>query len=102
MRNGRGEMTGVKATMAMFASALTRPLQRKVVDETGLKGAYTFKLQFVPDENPVRPGEDGAALSTDGPSLLTALREQLGLTLKPTKGPVEVLIIDHAEKPTPN
>jgi bla regulator protein blaR1 len=103
MRNGRGEMTGVKATMAMFAASLTRPLRRRVVDETGLKGAYTFKLQFVPDENPVRPGQDGAAPSTtDGPSLFTALREQLGLTLKATKGPVEVLVIDHAEKPTPN
>src|SRR5579864_738864 len=89
MRNGRGEMTGVKATMAMFASALSRPLQRKVVDETGLTGAYTFKLQFVPDEKPARPSDDGAAPSLDGASLFTALREQLGLTLKPAKGPVE-------------
>jgi uncharacterized protein (TIGR03435 family) len=104
MRNGRGVMTGVKATMPMFALALSRPLQRKVIDETGLKGAYNFTLQFVPDENQTRPGDDGAAPSTsiDGPSLFTALREQLGLSLKPSKGPVEVLVIDRAEKPTPN
>jgi uncharacterized protein (TIGR03435 family) len=102
MRNGRGEMTGEKANMAMFASALSRPLQRKVVDETGLSGAYNFKLKFVPDENPLRPTEDGAAPSIDGSSIFTALREQLGLTLKPAKGPVEVLVIDHAEKPAPN
>ncbi len=102
MRNGRGEMSGVKATIPMLASALTRPLQRKVVDETGLKGAYTFTLRFVPDENLARPNEDGAASSLDGSSLFTALREQLGLTLKSTKGPVEVLVIDHADKPTPN
>jgi len=101
MRNGRGEMTGVN-TMAMFASALSRPLQRKVVDETGLTGAYTFKLQFVPDEKPARPSDDGAAPSLDGASLFTALREQLGLTLKPAKGPVEVLVIDHADKPSVN
>jgi uncharacterized protein (TIGR03435 family) len=102
MRNGRGEMTGVNATMAMFALALSRPLQRKVVDETGIKGAYSFKLQFVPEQNPARPGEDGAAPELNGSSVFTALQEQLGLTLKATKGPVEVLVIDHAEKPTPN
>jgi uncharacterized protein (TIGR03435 family) len=104
MRNGRGLMTGVKATMAMLASALSRPLQRIVIDETGLKGGYTFKLQFVPEENPTRPGGDGAEPSTaiDGPTLFRPLREQLGLALKPSKGPVEVLVIDRAEKPTPN
>ncbi|HLJ51447.1 MAG TPA: M56 and DUF3738 domain-containing protein [Bryobacteraceae bacterium] len=102
MRNGRGEMTGVNATMAMFASALSRPLRRKVVDETGLNGAYTFKLQFVPDQNSAQPVDDSDASLIDSPSLFTALREQLGLTLKPAKGPVEVLVIDHAEKPAPN
>ena len=99
---GPGQMTGVKATMSMFASALSRPLQRQVIDETGLKGAYNFKLQFVPDRNPSKPGEDGVIPTGDGPSIFTALQEQLGLNLKTSKGPVEVLVIDHAEKPTPN
>jgi bla regulator protein blaR1 len=102
MRNGRGVMAAVKATMPMFAGALSRPLQMKVVDQTGLKGAYTFELHFTPDENPTRPNNDAAAPSIDGPSLFTALREQLGLTLKPGKGPVQLLVIDHAEKPAPN
>jgi bla regulator protein BlaR1 len=102
MRNGRGEMTGVKATMAMFASSLSRPLQRKVVDETGLTGIYNFKLQYVPDENLAKLSGDDALPPIDGSSLFTALREQLGLTLKSTKGPVEVLVIDHAEKPAAN
>ena len=99
---GPGQMTGVKATMSMFASTLSRPLQRHVIDETGIKGAYNFKLQFVPDQNPSKPGEDGVIPTDDGPSIFTALQEQLGLNLKATKGPVEVLVIDHAEKPAPN
>jgi uncharacterized protein (TIGR03435 family) len=97
-----GHMTGVKATMPMFASALSRPLQRRVIDETGLRGAYTFKLQFVPDQKPPKPGEDASSPGSDGPSIFAALQEQLGLNLKVTKGPVEILVIDHAEKPTAN
>ena len=99
---GPGQMTGVKATMAMLATTLSRPLQRKVVDETGLKGDYNFKLQFVPEQNTSKPGDDGAIPPNDGPSIFTALQEQLGLNLKATKGSVDVLVIDHAEKPIPN
>lgn len=76
-------MTGVKATMAMLASTLSRPLQRKVI-ETGLKGSYSFRLQFVPEQNPPGPGAEGPP-GTDGPSIFTALQEQLGLSLKPSK-----------------
>ena len=94
-------MTGVKATMPMFARALERTLQRKVVDETGLQAAYTFKLQFVPEENTARLDADVASHS-DGPSLVNALREQLGLSLRADKGPVEVLVIDHGERPSGN
>ncbi len=99
---GPGRMTGVKATMPMLASALSRPLQHRVIDETGLKGVYSFKLQFVPDPNPAKPGADDGIPANDGPSLFAALPEQLGLNLKATKGPVEVLVIDHAGKPVPN
>jgi uncharacterized protein (TIGR03435 family) len=95
MMNGRGEMTGVKATMPMLASSLSRVLQRQVVDETGLKGTYTFKLQFLPDQSTPRPDEDGA-------SIFTALQEQLGLSLRAGRGPVKVLVIDSAEKPSGN
>ena len=102
MRNGRSEMTAVKATMDMLAGALTRPLQRKVVNRTGLTGVYTFKLQFAPDAPAPNRDADDAAPLEENPALATALREQLGLTLRASHGPVEVLVIDRAEKPARN
>jgi uncharacterized protein (TIGR03435 family) len=102
MMNRRGEMTGVKATMPMLASSLMRVLQRQVVDETGLKGGYRFKLQFVPDKRPPSPDDVEARPDGERASLFTALEEQLGLSLKAKKGPVEVLVIDSAEKPSGN
>ncbi len=106
MRSSRGRMTGIRATMPMFASALSRPLERKVVDETGLKGVYTFELKFVPDEGsgrPAPPERSGPPRPDDSePSIFTALREQLGLSLKPTRGPVDILVIDHVERPSEN
>jgi uncharacterized protein (TIGR03435 family) len=101
MRNLRGELHGVKATMPMLAGSLTRVLQRQVVDETGLKGAYSFTLQFQPDQVRSRADDSGAP-DIDGASIFTALQEQLGLSLKAGKGPVEVLVIDSAEKPSAN
>jgi uncharacterized protein (TIGR03435 family) len=68
-------------------------LRNLVFDETGLTGAYTFSLEWSPD--------DGRAPS-GGPSLFTALQEQLGLKLESVKRPVEHLVIDHAEKPSEN
>jgi uncharacterized protein (TIGR03435 family) len=100
MRNLRGELQGDKATMPMLAGSLTRVLQRQVLDKTGLKGAYTFRLQFLPDQKP--PGPDEALPSNDGTSIFTALQEQLGLNLRATKGPVEVLVIDQVERPSGN
>ena len=99
MRNNYGLVTGIRATMPMFAATLSKKLDRLVVDETGLKGAYTFKLAVTPE--PV-PGDDRPPPPGDHPSIFTALPEQLGLTLKAGKGPVQILVIDHAEKPTEN
>jgi len=98
---GPGRMTGVRATMSMLATALTKPLQSKVIDETGLTGAYNFTLEFTPEQNPAKPGAD-AVPADDGPSLFAALQQQLGLELKTGNGPVEVLVVDRAEKPTAN
>jgi len=65
-------------------------LGRQVVDRTGLKGLYDFTLEWTPD----RPeGQDNP-----GPSLFTALQEQLGLKLESVKAPVEVLVVDSVEK----
>ena len=60
-----------------------------VVNHTELKGVFNFKLNW-----------DGGA--TEGPSIFTALQEQLGLRLRAAKAPVEILVIDHAEKPSEN
>lgn len=84
-------MHGINASMGLFAARLARELERPVLDETGLKGAFDFKLEYV--KNFSEP--------TEGPSIFGALR-QLGLKLLPTKRPVSHLVIDHAEKPSEN
>jgi uncharacterized protein (TIGR03435 family) len=89
---GKVNMRGSDVPMTELASNLGNQLQRFVVDETGLPGHYDFLLHWNPD-----PAED----STE-PSLSTALHEQLGLKLEPRKGPVQMLIIDSAEKPSEN
>jgi len=83
---------------------LTFALGRPVVDKTGFTGEFDVKLSFNADDILLgMPGDPGGArLSTDPnlPSIFAALEEQLGLKLSPGKGPVEVLVIDHAERPT--
>jgi uncharacterized protein (TIGR03435 family) len=96
---GPGQMSGV-ATLPALATTLMRPLRRKVIDETGLKGSYNFKIRFAP-EQPSAPGADTVPPS-DGPSIFTALQDQLGLRLKTAKRPIEVLVIDTVTKPAPN
>ena len=68
---------------------------RTVVDKTGLTGNYDFKMTFTPDM-----GLQGAA--GDGPSIFTALQEQLGLKLEAAKGPGEFIVVDHVERPSAN
>ena len=94
---GPGQIKGVHATMPSLATALTRPLKRRVIDETGLSGTYDFQLRFAPDQ----VGADAAAM-TDAPSIFAALEEQLGLSLKTAKRPVDVVIIDSVQKPASN
>ena len=80
------------ASMAQIASALGYAVARPVIDKTGLRETYYFDLKWAGDNAPDSPL----------PSLPAMLREQFGLELKPDKGPVEVLVIDRAERPTPN
>jgi uncharacterized protein (TIGR03435 family) len=89
-RGVRGPLTGRKASMPGLAATLSLVMGRKVLDRTGLTGLYDFTLEYAPDN----------AVDSELPSLVTALQEQLGLKLESSKGPVEVLVIDHAEKPT--
>jgi uncharacterized protein (TIGR03435 family) len=84
-----GPITGRKASMAGFAATLSGLVGRKVIDQTGLSGVYDFTLEFAPPD----------VVDSPLPALVTALQEQLGLRLKATSGTVEVLVVDHAEKP---
>jgi uncharacterized protein (TIGR03435 family) len=103
-RRGRIEMHG--CTMKQFAdnlSGLARfDLGRRVVDHTGLTGYYTFNLQWAPVEPTIPSSTDLSQPAPAGPSIFTDVKEQLGLELKPIKGPLDTIMIDRAEMPTPN
>jgi uncharacterized protein (TIGR03435 family) len=73
-----------------------------VVDRTGLTGDYEFDLTWTPEARPGASAESFVRVDPNGPSLFTAVQEQLGLKLEATTGPVEVLVIDSAERPTPD
>ena len=92
--------------MAELAKTLSRTyvsmLGRNVIDGTGLTGAFDLHLTWAMDSAGARSGAIDNALDLAGPSIFTALQEQLGLKLESTKGPVEVLVIDHIEKPSGN
>jgi len=92
------------ATMAQFASMLQRGvLDRPVVDRTGLTARYDFTLEWTPDETqfdgnlpPVSPE------NAKKPDLFTALQQQLGLRLEPSRAPVDVIVIDSVQRPSEN
>ncbi len=77
-----------------------------MIDQTGLKGDYNFELKWTPDESHDQgfkgPGDGPPPPDANGPSLFTALQEQLGLKLESQKGSVDLLVIDHAEKASEN
>jgi uncharacterized protein (TIGR03435 family) len=79
-----------------IASQLTNVLREPVRNETSLKGVYTFSLAYSPDR---RVGANEAEPSEpSGPSIFTALEEQLGLKLEAEKVPVDVVVLDHCDK----
>jgi uncharacterized protein (TIGR03435 family) len=97
MMFGNGRLTGQAAPMQNLVNVLTQQMHRQVMDQTGLTGKYDFTLTWAPDE---LGGHEAGA--DQGPSLFTALEEQLGLKLNSTKGLVDTVVIDHAEQPTEN
>jgi bla regulator protein blaR1 len=109
---GREGLTVQGIPIADLVRHLSRQLGRTVVDKTGLTGKYDFTLKWTPDERQApmfkgaegsQPGTGGtAAPESSGPSIFTAIQEQLGLKLESEKGPVNILIIDHVEKPSEN
>ncbi len=98
--NGIGRLTAQRMTMASLTRILTVVTDRLVVDKTGLTAEYDFDLRWTPDDLQESAGEIPEAVS--GPSIFTALKEQLGLKLQPAKGPVDILVIDHIERPSEN
>jgi uncharacterized protein (TIGR03435 family) len=86
--------------LSEFAKVLSPYEERTVVDRTGLTGNWDFELRFTPDDvGQPAPGQDPPVIDPNGPSFVTALRDQLGLKLDPAKGPVEVLVVDRVERP---
>jgi uncharacterized protein (TIGR03435 family) len=94
--NGAGVVITKGRTVGDLASTLGGMLDRNVIDNTGLSGTYEIDLKWGPDE--VRPG--AAAAESELPPIFTAIQEQLGLRLQPARGPVTVLVIDSAQRPT--
>jgi uncharacterized protein (TIGR03435 family) len=101
--SGRGGVVGQRVPMTYFAWFLSQQVGRPVVDRTGLGQHYDFTLQWTPEPLPSASAEAREPLpSADGPTIFTALREQLGLKLQSEKAPVEVFVIDSAERPLEN
>jgi bla regulator protein blaR1 len=105
---GRGKFEVTSATLSRLVFVLSMQPElggRVVLDKTGLQGRYSFTFQWTPENLSARGGQsaDSAPSSeSSGPSLFTALREQLGLRLESTKAPVDTIAIEHIERPTEN
>ena len=92
-RNGEGksEVIGEKLPVALLTRFLSGQVGRTIIDQTGLSGKYDLTLTYAPEMGDL-----------SGPSLFTALQEQLGLKLESGKGPVDVVVVDSAERPSEN
>ena len=94
---GNSEIKFWNESIKSFALIFETPVERPIVDRTGLEGTYDFDLNFAPEDTPSNPSDSKL------PDIFTALQEQLGLKLVPQKVPIDTLIIDHVDKiPTEN
>lgn len=89
--NGYGHMMGRHLTMENLTSMLAAQVERPVIDKTGITGQFDVRLDWVPDDSP-----------ETGPSIFTAVQEQLGLKLESERAPVETVVIDHVDRPSDN
>jgi uncharacterized protein (TIGR03435 family) len=102
---GRARIHYPDTTMTLFASYLSLQLRKPVTDATGLKGKYDIAMFWATDDAArASPDPGGVLVAADpAPTLMEALQDQLGLRLESKKGPVEFVVVDHAEKiPTEN
>jgi uncharacterized protein (TIGR03435 family) len=111
MMAGRGHFESEGTGMDALTRSLSSVVGRTVIDKTGLAGNFDYKLDWTPDDapppmpksaSPDASGAGTAATETSGPSLFTAIQEQLGLKLEAVKGPVDVIVIDQIEQPAAN
>jgi uncharacterized protein (TIGR03435 family) len=106
MRIGPGQMVLGGVPMSQLATVLSPFAQRVVIDRTGLGGTFDLRLSWIPEKVPQGEPPPGAPqlppVDPNGPSLFAALQEQLGLKLESQRAPLEVLVIDDVERPTPD
>jgi len=99
---GGAQMRGGKIAMPELVRTLSMLLDRSVIDRTGFTQLFDLQLDFVPDDTtpamPPPPPDSGIS----GVSIAQALQQQLGLRLESTKGPVQVIVVDQAERPSAN
>jgi uncharacterized protein (TIGR03435 family) len=105
IQQGPGRIRFGGFPLSLFATGISNRLGRATVDHTGLTGNWEFELTFaaeVPPPGALPPGVDPPAVDANAPDLFTAVREQLGIKIDSTKGPVDVLVIDSVQQPTPD
>jgi uncharacterized protein (TIGR03435 family) len=101
---GTGMLVANAVPLSRFAKILSPQLDHLVIDRTSLTGRFDIQVRWTPDTSDSldRSSRATPASSFDAPAIYSAIQEQLGLKLVPAKGPVEVLVIDHPERPTTN
>ena len=108
---GPGEFNGEAVIITNLADHLAYIVHHPVTDKTGLTGIYDINLKWTPEDQPAEAATEvdcaqgklvGPCSQLTGPTIFTALQEQLGLKLQSSKGPVETLVIDHADPPSEN
>ncbi len=97
---GNGTFSADSRSVSQLAAIISAMVDRRVVDQTGLTGLFNAHLAWTPDQMPQQSNPNVPPIDPNGPSLFTAVQDQLGLKLQSTTGPVDVLVIDSVEKPT--
>jgi bla regulator protein blaR1 len=104
---GTGFLAGNQTDVPFLAQTLSQMVGRPILDRTGLSGKYDFELTWTPDQSSATNAVGGVApplavADSDRPNIFTALQEQLGLKLDPSRAPVTVIVVDHIETPSAN
>jgi uncharacterized protein (TIGR03435 family) len=106
---GGGHIEAAAVALPDFVGLLSLIMNRTIIDKTGLTGLYDIDLNWTPDpgqrigpRGPLPPGIELPTVDPLGPTIFTALQDQLGLRMQSTRGPVTVLVIDNANKPMEN